>query len=318
MNINGSANVFGLYKFCDPKKIKKNVDFNKLEEIEIISNPTSLGYTSEQIVTQINQFFKNQSFTSSQKPPTSFSSSPSAPSLPPAQPQSIPTVTMPAAATYISPQKSNSLVEDYIDKTIKNKEQPAMSKVEQAMTNAPTQRPIQSFEEEQRREEKLQILDSITSLKKELSKLGISLQNIHEVNENNSYEDVRTIYRMLLYKKNTKINYEIARDFILCGIDGLTYCLNGQETSWGRMPDLRGWDATAKTKMASLKVELSSIVSESLRYYGIGPLGQIGLSLVPSAIVHMNMNGRQQNRQQIDIDAGESMMKLNELKNRNN
>jgi hypothetical protein len=134
--------------------------------------------------------------------------------------------------------------------------------------------------------ERLQMLESIDSLREELNRMDIKIGTIPQVDDTSTMFDIKNVYKMLLHKKNISVHYETAKDFILVGITQLVNYCDGRETSWGKRPNLTGWDKTARLKLNSLKSELSQLASNFFQAYDIGPLAQILLSLVPSAIMH--------------------------------
>lgn len=286
---NGSANVIGLDKFCDLSKIKKNVDYAKLEEIEIISNVTDINFTTDDVMKEISSFFGSE----------------------------IKGAVELTKVKSVNPKpadvnKMNGLVANYVDQVVRHKDSSnakPMSNVDQMLSTAPA---IPNLDTQKRKEEKMQTLESIQHLREELIKMDISVDDIPTVNSESTYEDVRGIYSILRYKKNLNLHYEIARDCVLFGVNQLSYVFDGSKTSWGTMPDLRGWDRTAKHKLKSLKVELSTVVADAFNHYNVGPIGQILLALVPSALIHMSLKHEQRSRG-ATVDADESLQNLYDL-----
>ncbi len=138
-------------------------------------------------------------------------------------------------------------------------------------------------------EEKLSLLESINSLKEEMNKLGVKTDNIPDVNTSTSVYDMRNVYKMLLHKKNISIHFETSRDLILVGVNYLVNFCDGT----GHRPNLTGWNRTAQFKLNNLKTELSQLASGFFQRYEIGPLGQILLALVPSALMHATTRSQQ-------------------------
>jgi len=167
------------------------------------------------------------------------------------------------------------------------------------------------FDTQKQNLEKMQTLEAIQCLREELSKSRIPIEDVPLVSSSSAYPDVRSVYNILRYKKNLHLNHDIARDIVLFGVNQLTYFFDGSKTAWGRMPNLKGWERTAKMKLNSLKVELSTVVAETFNYYNIGPVGQILFSLVPSALIHMST--RYEQNPDLKINTEESLQNLYEL-----
>lgn len=266
--INGTSNICGLQNFCDPHKISA-LNFDEIELKFILKNNTPYICDIIKIQNEIMQLTKTK-------------------------------------LKYI-PQKPKEEIEDIDDYRLeppKSSEPPESNPI-QDNYNAIL---YENVETQKQQVEKMQILESIQCLKDELIKIKIPVEDVPVVNNTSSYTDIKSVYNILRYKKNINVNSDIAKEVILIGIKQLTYIFNGKKTSWGRMPDLTDWDKTAKSKLNSLKVELSSIVAGFFDHYGIGNLGQIILSLVPSAIIHMAERSDQ--RPDIDIKADQSLQNL--------
>lgn len=152
-------------------------------------------------------------------------------------------------------------------------------------------------------DDKMNMLESIYTLREELKKLDIEISHIPQVDENSNYQDICRIRKALLHKKNISMHYETARDIFLVGINKLIEYCDGSKTSWGHRPDLKGWDRTAKFKLNTLKTELAELASSFFTRYNISSLGQILFSLVPSAFIYASMRSQQNKLEQDGNDA---------------
>ncbi len=164
-----------------------------------------------------------------------------------------------------------------------------------------------SDNEEENDVERINLIESIDALKEELTRMEIKISGIPNVNEDSCMSDIKNVYKMLLYKKNVNIHFETSRDLILVGINQLVNFCDGRETSWGHRPNLIGWDRTAKLKLNALKTELSNLASDFFKKYEIGSLGQIALSLIPSALMHATLRSQQTSLQSNNNDALQSL-----------
>ena len=131
--------------------------------------------------------------------------------------------------------------------------------------------------------ERLSLYENVTDLRRELGGInGVNIDNIPLATEATTVSELRRIKKLLMFKKNSVLNFETARDFMLIGINQITQFCNGKN---GR-PNLVGWDTTAQAKLNMLRTEVSSIAADFFKRWDIGSLGQIAISLVPSAVFY--------------------------------
>ena len=90
-----------------------------------------------------------------------------------------------------------------------------------------------------------------------------------------------------------KSSCSFANDFILSGVYGLETVFNGKRQFGPYKPDLTDWHNTVKVKLRGMRFETSTIVSEIMEEYKIGPIWRIALELIPSAILHSRMRSMQ-------------------------
>lgn len=158
--------------------------------------------------------------------------------------------------------------------------------------------------------DRITMIESIEALREELQRMEIKISGIPQVDENSCSTDIKNVYKMLLYKKNVNIHFETSRDLILVGINQIVNFCDGRETTWGHRPNLIGWDRTARLKLNALKTELSNLAGDFFKRYEIGALGQIALSLIPSALMHMTVRSQQTTLQSNNDEALQNLHNL--------
>jgi len=142
------------------------------------------------------------------------------------------------------------------------------------------------FEKEREEEHKAILLEDIDSLRTEMTDERIDISRIPEVDASSNMVEIENVHRMLKYKYDRQRYGELARDAILTGVYALEYVFDGKR-QWGPYrPDLTDWHNTVKVKLRHMKYETSTIVSDIMKEYNIGPMWRIALELIPSAIIH--------------------------------
>lgn len=268
-DIEGIANLYKISAFMNRDLLPKTLDISKVEEFKILNDPSGIEIVSPEIyynkaLSVISEFGGSETNE---------------------------TVQIFEKEEKVEKKlekkvefKEKNILPEFFDKTPKKKTQEVIppSDYEKSKFN----KLIYGSKPEEDDSERLTMLESISSLREELNRMDIKTGTIPQVDDTSTMFDIKNVYKMLLHKKNISVHYETAKDFILVGITQLVNYCDGRETSWGKRPNLTGWDKTARLKLNSLKSELSQLASNFFQAYDIGPLAQILLSLVPSAIMH--------------------------------
>lgn len=278
-DIEGIANLYRISAFMNKDLIPKNLDLDKVEEFKILNEPSGAEMVSPDVyykkALEIISKFGGDISTSFQ------------PSSSPQRGEEIEKKTdfkKKEVPVHVEESTTKNILPKFFDTAPKKKSQeiiPASDYEKQKFNKL-----IYGDKVEEDDTERLQMLESIDSLREELNRMDIKIGTIPQVDDTSTMFDIKNVYKMLLHKKNISVHYETAKDFILVGITQLVNYCDGRETSWGKRPNLTGWDKTARLKLNSLKSELSQLASNFFQAYDIGPLAQILLSLVPSAIMH--------------------------------
>ena len=143
-----------------------------------------------------------------------------------------------------------------------------------------------SFDKEREEEHKAILLEDIDSLRTEMTDERIDISRIPEVDAYSNMVEIENVHRMLKYKYDRQRYGELARDAILTGVYALEYVFDGKRQYGPYSPDLTDWHNTVKVKLRHMKYETSTIVSDIMKEYNIGPMWRIALELIPSAIIH--------------------------------
>lgn len=150
-----------------------------------------------------------------------------------------------------------------------------------------------SVENERREDTKGFLLEDIDTLKGELVEDDVDISRIPNVDHSSSLEEVENVHKELKRKYDRRRYCSFANDFILAGVYGLEMLFDG-ERQWGPyQPDLTDWHNTVKVKLRRMRYETSTIVSNIMQEYNIGPGTRIMLELIPSMILHSRMRSSQ-------------------------
>jgi hypothetical protein len=149
-----------------------------------------------------------------------------------------------------------------------------------------------AFQEE---EKKIILLEKIDILREDLSRDGINLRKIKDVDFNSSLDEIDQTYRILLIKNNRDRYREIAEECILSVSNGLERIFDGNNEYFGVQPDLSGYSDTVKIKLRRLRYETSTIASNIMEKYELSPITRICVELIPSMIIYSTLRKRNKN-----------------------
>jgi hypothetical protein len=153
-----------------------------------------------------------------------------------------------------------------------------------------------NLDAEKQKDKKDMLLGQIDLLRQSLDDEGRKTEDINNVSNDNSFEEVESTYKQLRYR-NDHIRYcSVANEFAQTFAYGLEWAFDGNKNYLGFRPDMTGWDATLGVKMRHLTYETSSMVSETLNNYNMGNFWRLMLELVPSAILHSKMRKSKKNK----------------------
>jgi hypothetical protein len=154
---------------------------------------------------------------------------------------------------------------------------------------------IESIEDEE--EKKSELLEDIDELKYELEDEDVDLSLIPEVDRESSLEEIMNVRKILRRKYDRRRFNSFGNEFILAFAQAMEYICDGERKIGNfTVPDLTNWHNTVRTKLRKLRYETSTIVSGTMEKFNIGPVGRLGLELVPSAFLHSKMRKDQRGK----------------------
>jgi hypothetical protein len=130
----------------------------------------------------------------------------------------------------------------------------------------------------------------------------VDLSRIREVDKDSSLDDIKKIHKILRLKYDRKRCNSFGTEIILAGAQGLEYLFNGKRNIGSYYPDLTGWHNTIRPKLRRMRYETSTIVSNILQDYHIGPAARVSLELIPSAILYSRMRRDQHGKNNYSPD----------------
>ncbi len=152
---------------------------------------------------------------------------------------------------------------------------------------------VWSIEQEKLEDQKTIMLEEIDSLMVSLEEDDVDISRIPKVTKDSPFSDVQTVHKILRIKNDRMRYCSFADEIVLLGAYGLEELFNGDNTWFGRQPDLRGWHSNVQTKLRRMRHDTSSFVSSAMGEHQIGPFARILLELVPSAFMYSKMRKEQ-------------------------
>jgi hypothetical protein len=150
---------------------------------------------------------------------------------------------------------------------------------------------------EDEEEKKSELLEDIDELKYELEDDDVDLSRIPEVNQDSTLDEIYNVRKILRRKYDRRRFNSFGTEFILAFAQAIEYVCDGERKVGNvTLPDLTNWHNTVRTKLRKLRYETSTIVSGTMEKFNIGPVGRLGLELVPSAFLHSKMRKDQKGK----------------------
>lgn len=85
----------------------------------------------------------------------------------------------------------------------------------------------------------------------------------------------------------------LSKELMLLGASFAEYLFDGKKKYGPFSPDLTGWTNTIRPKIRRIQNETSSIVSDIMSDYKLGPWFRVGMELIPSAIMYSKIRKEQ-------------------------
>jgi hypothetical protein len=142
------------------------------------------------------------------------------------------------------------------------------------------------IDQEKEDDDKNELISQIEQLRDTLDDDGVRLENVPKVSKENSFSDIKNIYKILRLKNDRNRYCSFAEELILAGAQGIEYMFDGKNDYFGRRPDLSGWSNTVKIKLRRCRFQTSSLVKDMMQDYNMGPGMQLFLELVPSLFLY--------------------------------
>lgn len=170
-----------------------------------------------------------------------------------------------------------------------------------------------SFEAEREKEEKIRMLDAIDAIKGEMKHEKIDISSVPPVTIDNSYSEISNTLRILTFKYDRKRYSSLAEDVIMAGAYGAEWVFDGNRKFGPYSPDLTDWHSTVRVKLRRMRFETSTIVSDIMNEYQIGPLWRILLELIPSAFLHSRMRSNRQHGMPTDEEMQQALANIRDF-----
>lgn len=145
------------------------------------------------------------------------------------------------------------------------------------------------IEAERIEEDKERMLMDIEDIRAELEDDGVDVSRIPIVNSDTHPSVVTKVYNQIKRKYNRSRCEDLGSNIFLSTATLVEMVFDGKKSYFGYKPNMDGWSRTVRSKMRRMRYEQSTIISNALDYYNIGPIGRIGLELIPSAFLHSVM-----------------------------
>lgn len=161
-----------------------------------------------------------------------------------------------------------------------------------------------SLEQAKREEEKTIMLEEIDSIRGALEEeCAIGLDKIPKVDSNSTFDEVENVLKRLRLKNDRARYTSLADEFILWGADAMEELFNGERMWFGRYnPDLRGWRKEVQIKLRRMRHDTSTLVSNVMHDYNIGPGPRILLELIPNMFMYARRKKNNYNKPDMYLD----------------
>ncbi len=157
------------------------------------------------------------------------------------------------------------------------------------------------FDQENKDDMKLRLLEKIDNLKEELENDGVNLSKVPPVDFSSDLQEIENTAKLLMLKATRNKYSTMGEDFILALSSGLETICNGKREFFGMKIDLTNCTDIVKVKLRRVKNETSQIVSNVVEKYEIPPLMTLLIELVPALFLHSQRRNRQKAIGMIDL-----------------
>src|SRR3972149_8238556 len=175
---------------------------------------------------------------------------------------------------------------------------------------------VWSIENEKKEDMKTTMLEEIDSLKISLEEDNIDISRIPNVSQENSFEEVEQVLKILRLKNDRMRYCSFAEEFILFGAHGMEELFNGENVWFGKYsPDLTGWHNQVQVKLRRMRRDTSTLVSGIMADYNIGSGLRIVLELIPSMFMYRKLRKQKFGSKKLYSDSamGDAMNRIRNI-----
>lgn len=327
ISINDPVNVAGMSFLINKEDIPKNVDLHELEEqITNIKHVTSnkkidLAKEFESEISKLTskEFqFVEPSLTKPFDPIGSdldnLFKSMETPRPSPRMQQPTPRPT-----SYNAPQQYQVEDRQLNFMTNEEKRQNIIGEVFNDIKQEQGSTPIISIDKEREEDEKDRIIEQISFLRETLEDEGENLSRIPNVTSNNSYDECKSVLKILLLKNDRKRYCTFAEEFILLGATGVEWLFDGKKSYFGHTPDMTDWHKSVQSKLRRMRHDTSNLVGGIMRKHNLGSATRLALELLPSMFLYSKMRKSQHKDTLVsDSEFNDGISKLRDFDKKNN
>lgn len=137
-----------------------------------------------------------------------------------------------------------------------------------------------------------ELLADISSFRQELTTNDINIDDIPQVTERHSYQEILSIRNVLKHKVDRIIAGSLGETFLIEGAKMIGTIFNGERKIGPFRPHLAGWDATVRNKIARHRSSVANLSQGVLSTVGLNSDRSIILELLLSAVAYSNMHSK--------------------------
>lgn len=175
---------------------------------------------------------------------------------------------------------------------------------------------IFTVEKEKMEDMKTSMLVEIDSLWAALEEDSVDLSRVPRPGQKDTYETIENVLKTLRMKLDRARYCSLADEVVLALAGVVEDVFNGKNVFLGRYsPDMTGWSKSVGVKLRRMKHDTSTIVSNAMNEYNVGPGTRIFLELIPNAFVHARSNRNQFGKETLysDPDLQKSIRNIRDI-----
>jgi DNA repair exonuclease SbcCD ATPase subunit len=143
-------------------------------------------------------------------------------------------------------------------------------------------------------EEKMAMYEEIDELLNYIEETHTSIKNNYKhITMHSDVSEMRETLLFLRAKYQRIRSQTLSKELMLLGASFAEYLFDGKKKYGPFSPDLTGWSNTIRPKIRRIQNETSTIVSDIMTDYKLGPWFRVGMELIPSAIIYSKVRKEQ-------------------------